>query len=119
MASIQLALSDPAKSSALINLLARSTHVPVFCVDTPDYASACVVVMDGERFASEPAAAANADRIVLITRNDEPRLKAAWEAGVNSVLSDQDPLNTVVLAVLSACLRAGSMKQNLPGARPM
>ena len=119
MASIQLALSDRGKSAALSSLLTRSTHVPVLCVDSPDFADACVVVMDGLRFASEPESPAHADRIVLITRKDEGHLRAAWEAGVNSVLSDQDPLDTVVLAVLSACLRAGAVKQKLPGARPM
>ena len=119
MASIQLALSDQGKSAALSSLLSRSTQVPVFCVDTPDFASACVVVMDGQRFASEPEAPAHADRIVLITRNDEGQLRAAWEAGVSSVLSDHDPLNTVVLAVLSACLRFGTVKHKMPGQRPM
>jgi len=119
MASIQLVLTDRAKSAALSHMLARSTQVPVLCVDTPDFSSACVVVMDDQRFASQPEASAHADRIVLITRNDERHLKAAWEAGVNSVLSDQDPLDTLVLAVLSACLRVGVVKQKLPGERPM
>ncbi|NWF82842.1 MAG: hypothetical protein HXY18_03325 [Bryobacteraceae bacterium] len=118
MASIQLALSDVAKASALSNLLARSTHVPVLCVEEPDFASACVVVMDEPRFRKNPAAAQNSDRVVLITRNDEGHLRAAWEAGVNTVLSEQDPLNTVVLAVLGACLRAGAAKQKPSDARP-
>ena len=118
MASIQLALTDLAKASALTNLPARSAHVPVFCVEEPDFATACVVVMDGQRFSKHPAAAENADRVVLITRNDEGHLRAAWEAGVNTVLSDQDPLNTVVLAVLGACLRAGTAKQKPSGTRP-
>lgn len=119
MCTIQLALSDRGKASALSMLLSRSTHVPVLCVQTPDFATACVVVMDGDRYAREPGAALNADRIVLITRNDEGHLKEAWEAGVNSVLSENDPLNTVVLAVLSACLRAGGTKQKNQGLRPM
>jgi DNA-binding NarL/FixJ family response regulator len=118
MCTIQLALSDGDKASALSMMLSRSTHVPVLCVETPDFTSACVVVMDGDRFAREPAAALNADRVVLITRNDEGHLHAAWEAGVNSVLSDQDPMNTVVLAVLSACLRVTTMKQKQQGSRP-
>ncbi len=119
MASIQLALSDVAKASALSNLLARSTHVPVLCVAKPDFATACVVVMDGQRFSADPVAAQHADLVVLITRNDEGHLRAAWEAGVNTVLSDQDPLNTVVLAVLGACLRAGTAKQKPSGSRPV
>jgi len=48
------------------------------------------------------------ERIVLIAENDPVHYKDAWEAGVNSVVSEQDPPNTVVLAILSACLRNGS-----------
>ncbi len=67
--------------------------------------------MDGESFSSLTAPVRFADRIVLITRNDPGRLREAWDAGVNSVLSEQDPLNTVVLAVLAACLRSGTARQ--------
>lgn len=119
MCTIQLVLSDTAKAEALSKMLSRSTQIPVLCVDTPDFTSACVVVMDGQRFEREPLAALHADRVVLITRNDEGRLRAAWDAGVQSVLSDQDPMNTVVLAVLSTCLRAGTVKQMPDGLRPM
>jgi hypothetical protein len=35
-------------------------------------------------------------------------MRDAWEAGVSSVVTDQDPPNTVVLAILSACLRSGT-----------
>ena len=43
-----------------------------------------------------------------MTRNDPSHLRDAWEAGVSSVVTDQDPPNTVVLAILSACLRSGT-----------
>ncbi len=111
MGSIQIALSDAAKADALRVLLARSTHVPVYCAECPDYEDACVVVVDAERFEVEQKPLAHPDRIVLITRNEPQNLKKAWEAGVNSVLSEQDPLNTVVLAVLAACLRSGTARQ--------
>jgi len=112
MGSIQLAMSDAAKADALRVLLARSTPMPVLCVEAPDFEDACAVVMDGERFSGLIAPIKHADRIVLITRNDAGHLKEAWEAGVNSVLSEQDPLNTVVLAVLAACLRSGTARRN-------
>jgi hypothetical protein len=44
--------------------------------------------------------------VVLITRDDPGSLRNAWDAGVNSVVFDRDPLNTVVLAILSAFLRS-------------
>jgi len=57
------------------------------------------------------------ERIVLITNTDPTHLRAAWEAGVNSVLTEHDPMNTVVLAVLACCLRTGSTRQK-PAANP-
>lgn len=112
MGSIQVALSDTAKADALRVLLARSTQVPVLCAEAPDFAAACVVVIDAERFSRLPQPLSHPDRIVLITRNDPGHLKEAWEAGVHSVLSEQDPLNTVVLAVLATCLRSGTARQS-------
>ncbi|MBI5280190.1 MAG: hypothetical protein HY858_00810 [Candidatus Solibacter usitatus] len=117
MGNIQVALSDVAKADALRALLARSTPVPVVCVDSPDYEGACVVVLDGERFGESAGCLPHPERVVLITRNDAGHLKEAWEAGVSSVLSDQDPLNTVVLAVLAACLRSGAAWPKSAGGR--
>lgn len=111
MGSIQIALSDTAKADALRVLLARSTHVPVLCVESPDYEEACAVVLDAPRFSAQPGPLTHPERIVLITPNDPIRLREAWEAGVNSVLTEQDPLNTVVLAVLASCLRTSSTRQ--------
>lgn len=117
MGSIQVTMCDAARADALRSMLARSTHVPVHCVECPDFESACVVVMDGERFGAMTPPLAHPERIVLITRNDAGHLREAWEAGVNSVLSEQDPLNTVVLAVLAACLRTGTTRPKSAGGR--
>jgi hypothetical protein len=113
MGCIQLVLSDPVKAETLRGLLARSSDMPVRCVDMPDYGSACVVVMDGARFREMGAPISRPDRLVLITSNDADHLGEAWDAGVNSVLNEQDSLNTVVLAVLAACLNAGTGKPRL------
>jgi len=111
MGSIQIALSDTTKADALRMLLTRSTHVSVLCVDSPNYEEACTVVLDELRFSQEPGPLAHPERIVLITKNDPTHLREAWEAGVNSVLTEQDPMNTVVLAVLASCLRTNSTRQ--------
>ena len=111
MGSIQLALSDAVKADALRVLLARSTPVPVLCADSPDFEEACVVVMDTGSFNAQPLPLARPDRMVLITSNDPAHLQAAWDAGVHSVLSEQDSLSTVVLAVLATCLRSGAARQ--------
>jgi hypothetical protein len=44
----------------------------------------------------------NPERVVLIAGNDSGDLARAWEAGVNSVITDRDPLNTAVLAIMAA-----------------
>ena len=110
MESIQLVLSDPAKAETLRSLLARSTATAVDCLESPDFESACVVVMDWARFRQLGSALARPERLVLITSNDAGQIREAWEAGVNSVLSEQDSFNTVVLAILGACLHAGGGK---------
>ncbi len=115
MGSIQIILSDAAKAENLAALLERSTQTPVVCTEKPDLESACVAVMDFETFQRLPRPVEYADRIVLIAANDAAHLKEAWEAGVHSVLTEQDPLNTVVLAALATCLRSGTRKQRPEG----
>lgn len=110
MGSIQVSLTDADRARALCELLERSTQTPVVCTNRPDLESACAVVLDWDSFHRLPQPVEHADRIVLITSNDATHLKEAWEAGVHSVLSEQDPLNTVVLAVLATCLRSGTRK---------
>jgi hypothetical protein len=108
MSCIQLALSDAAKADLLRGLLARTTQLQVRCVDAPRLDEACVVVVDPSHLRMLPAPLPFPDRVVLITRNDANHFKDAWEAGVNSVVSEEDPPNTVVLAILAACLRSGT-----------
>lgn len=117
MGTIQISLSDGARAEELCSLLERSTQTPVLLTAKPDLESACAVVLDEETFQLLPRPIEYADRIVLITRHDAVRLKEAWEAGVHSVLSEEDPLNTVVLAVLATCLRSGTRKPK-PGDGP-
>lgn len=113
MSSIQLALSNPGKAELLRSLLCRSTQLRVQCVESPSLEDACVVVVDPPHLRMLPSPLQFPDRVVLITQNDASHLRDAWEAGVNSVVSEQDPPNTVVLAILSTCLRNGSAS---PGA---
>lgn len=118
MGSIQVAMCEESRAEALCGLLARSTTVPVLRVERPDFESACVVVLDAARFAGLSGCLAHPERVVLISPNDAGHLGAAWTAGVSSVLSEQDPLDTVVLAVLAACLRVGTARPKSAGNRP-
>jgi DNA-binding NarL/FixJ family response regulator len=116
MGSIQLALSDAAKAEVLRGVLARSAQRDVVCVEKPDLASACVVVVDQAHMAGLPQPLPQPDKIVLLAASDPDSLKEAWDAGVSSVVSEQDSLNTLVLAILSVCLRTGAArsKDELP-----
>ena len=68
--------------------------------------AAGVLVLDAEQLDRLAVPLDNPERVVLITKNDPRALSRAWEAGVNSVVFDKDPLNTTVLAVMSARLRS-------------
>ncbi len=116
MGSIQLALSDAAKAEALRGVLARSAQREVVCMDRPDLDSACVVVVDQAHFSVLPLPLSKPDRVILLASSDPESLKSAWDAGVSSVVNEQDSLNTVVLAILAVCLRtgAGCPKQGTP-----
>jgi hypothetical protein len=110
MGSIQLSLTDTAKAEALRGVLSRSAQREVVCVDVPDFESACVAVIDEARLGSLPLPLARPESVVLLSASDPQSLKAAWDAGVSSVVSEQDSINTIVLAILAVCLRTGSAR---------
>jgi hypothetical protein len=111
MRTIQLALSDTAKAEALRSVLARSGSAPVECVKRPNPESACAVVVDCAHLGLLPVPLTHPQRVVLLAPGDEESLREAWELGVGSVVNELDPLNTVVLAILAVCLRAGPAKE--------
>lgn len=113
--NIQLALDDAVKANALRALLSRSAGIPVVCVEFPVVEDACVVVVDPPHLTRLPAPLTHPERVVLISQGDSGSLEYAWDAGVSSVISDEDPLNTAVLAILAACLRSGSCRQKQAG----
>ena len=48
-------------------------------------------------------------RIVVICRPDPQLLAQAWEAGIVSVVSQEDSLSTVLLAIMAAALRVAKV----------
>jgi hypothetical protein len=118
MGSIQLALSDTTKAEALRALLARSARVPVECVAKPELERACAVVVDPAHMNGLARPLSHPERVVLVTPGDEQSLQDAWDLGVSSVVNEQDPVNTVVLAVLAVCLRCGGAKEQAPSLEP-
>jgi hypothetical protein len=71
----------------------------------PDLAQRSVLVLDEAAFHRLPLPLPHPVRVVLITRKDPQQLAQAWEAGIVSVLSEDDPINTVLLAIMAAALR--------------
>lgn len=118
MEMVQLTIGDVPYASALRELLERSGAAPVQCVEVPDPGHEGVIVVDCAGLDRLPVPLANPERVVLITRNDSEHLSRAWNAGIRSVVFDEDPLSTAVLAIMAAELRvpkAESRCAGLPG----
>ncbi len=106
MNTIQLAISNAAYASALRELLMRSVEQEVLVVEIPDMALEGVVVLDTHALDRLPSTPVRPERIVLITQNEPHLLAKAWEAGITSVVFENDPINTALLAIMAAKLRA-------------
>ena len=106
MQTVQLSISDGPYQASVREALARTCAWHVECVTRPDPSERCVLVLDEAAFERLPLPLSNPERIVLISRKNPQLLAEAWEAGIVSVVSDTDPLNTVLLAIMAAALRA-------------
>ncbi|MGO9232258.1 MAG: hypothetical protein ACLQKA_23935 [Bryobacteraceae bacterium] len=106
--TVQLALADGAYAAALREALCRSCAWHVESVARPDPGADCVLVLDEAAFGLLPLPLSHPERIVLITRQDPQLLAQAWDAGLVSVLSQNDPMSTVLLAVMAAALRVAN-----------
>ena len=106
---VQLSLRDDAYRAAVREALSHSCAWHVESVDAPDPAQPCVQVLDELAFARLPLPLPHPERVVLVTpRKDSLRLAQAWEAGIVSVVSIEDPMSTVLLAILSTGLLVGN-----------
>jgi hypothetical protein len=108
MQTVQLSISDTAYAATVREALARSCAWHVESVDRVDPAQQCVLVLDATAFAGLPLPLSNPERVVLITRKDPSLLAQAWDAGVVSVVSEEDPISTVLLAIMAAALRVAT-----------
>jgi hypothetical protein len=116
MQAVQLSLADADYAAAVREALARTGPWRLDSVKRPDPSQRCVLVLDEEAFHSLPLPLPHPERVVLITRKDPQLLAQAWDAGIVSVVSDEDPINTVLLAIMAAALRvAKPLAQTAPG----
>src|SRR3569833_32212 len=100
MESVQLSIGDGAYAATVNDALSRSCAWHGESVEVPDLSQKCVLVLDESAFARLPLPLSNPERVVLITRKDPKALAEAWDAGIVSVVSDTDPLSTVLLAIM-------------------
>ena len=111
MQTVQLSIADGQYAAIIREALSRSCAWHVEPVQRPDLSQQCVMVLDEQAFARLPLPLSNPERVVLVTRK-EPQapqfLAQAWEAGIVSVVSEEDPLSTVLLAIMAAALRVAN-----------
>ena len=105
MQTVQLAIADGMYAAAIREALSRSCAWHVESVGQPDPSQHCVMVVDQTALERLPLPLDNPERIVLITHRDAQLMAEAWEAGIVSVVSEKDPMSTVLLAIMAAGLR--------------
>ncbi len=105
MQTVQLAITDGVYAAAVRDALSHSCAWHVESVDRADLARPGVLVLDQPALERLPLPLANPERIVLVVHKDPQLLAQAWEAGIVSVVSEEDPMNTVLLAIMAAGLR--------------
>ncbi len=105
MQTVQLSIADSVYAASVREALSRSCAWRVESVDRPDPSRHCALVLDETAFVRLPLPLSNPERVVLITRKDPQLLAQAWDAGIVSVVSEEDPISTVLLAIMAAALR--------------
>ena len=112
--TVQLSIADRAYSAAIREAVSHGCAWHVESVDRPDFSRRCVMVLDRFAFARLPLPLSNPQAIVLGAPKDPQLLAQAWEAGIVSVVSEEDPINTVLLAIMAAALRVAKSRAEPP-----
>lgn len=113
MQMVQVALSRAAYADALRDALAQDwafRDCQVLRVDAPDLQKQGVIVVDSDALERLQHPLPNPERVVLIARHDPQQLSRAWNAGIVSVVYDNDPLSTAMLAIMAARFRVSKSR---------
>ena len=114
MQTVQLAIMDAEYETALRDALVRSGPWQVEIVETPRPGERCVLVMDEAYLNRVSLPLPYPERVVLLTRKDPVNLSQAWDAGIVSLVSPDDPPSTVLLAIMAAALRVPKLQTAAP-----
>lgn len=118
--TVQLAIDDPVYRTALEHALFEAGSWRVVPVASPDPERGGVIVLDAQAL-DKLRALQRPERVVLITHKDPQHLARAWDAGIISVVFEDDPVSTAMLAIMSAGLRvphAEAAVEPVTGCRP-
>jgi hypothetical protein len=124
MQTVQLSIADGAYAASVREALCRTCAWRVESVDRPDPSRHCVMVLDQSALERLPLPLSNPERIVLVSHKGAQPLAEAWEAGIVSVVTDEDSINTVLMAIMAAGLRVDKLPSGRnpsaisPSARP-
>lgn len=109
---VQLVLADRGFSQRLRGALLRE---PAFhgwrvdcCLDQPELRQPGVIVLDAAALDRLGGSIPQPERVVLITQRTPQELARAWDTGIVSVIYEDEPLSTAMLAVMAARFRAVS-----------
>ncbi|MDE3166688.1 MAG: hypothetical protein KGN36_12855 [Acidobacteriota bacterium] len=105
MQNVQLSIADPVYGLAIREALVHSCAWHVQPAAEPDPALHGVMVLDWAAFCKLPLPLDNPERVVLIGPQEPQVLAQAWDAGIVSVVSQGDPIDTVLMAIMAAALR--------------
>ena len=108
MPKVQIDIADTNYAETLREALAKDwafSGWQVQRVKSPDLHQNGVLVLDTNAFDRLEPMLAHPERVVLIAPNDPRRLSRAWEAGIDSVVFEKDPLSTLMMAILAARFR--------------
>jgi hypothetical protein len=103
--TVQLALADGGYAAGIREALTRSGPWHIVSTPRPDPRQEGVLVLDEDALDGLPGPLPHPERVVLVAHMDPQHLSAAWEAGIVSVVSVDDPPDTVLLAIMAASLR--------------
>jgi hypothetical protein len=106
VAKVQIAISDPDWARQLREVLLQLGNLDVECTSQPDFSTPGVIVASPERLPSALTEARGPERVVVLAPKNHLGLPGLWNAGVRSVVYDDEPVSMVVLAVSAAQLSA-------------
>ena len=105
MQTVQLSIADPVYGATVRDALVHCCAWHVETAEAPDPLWPGVMVLDWTSFARLPLPLSNPERVVLIGPQQPQILAEAWDAGIVSVVSQGDPIDTVLMAIMAAALR--------------